>query len=140
MSSIIRPNRLLPALLCAFSLVPLVLHASPNVPAAPPLPTLGAPNAIVELDLNSDGQVDYRVVYDAKGNLAREELDFNYDGVMDTFYYYANGVLARQEIDTKSIGRIDLWIYLVDGLYVQRYERDTDGDGKPDVVRNFGGG
>jgi hypothetical protein len=47
--------------------------------------------------------------------------------------------MSRVEIDTKGTGKIDLWVYLTDdGNSVQRYERDTTGSGKPDVVRTFG--
>jgi hypothetical protein len=68
-----------------------------------------------------------------------EELDFNHDGKMDTFYYYKSGRLQRVEIDSKGNGKIDIWVYLMDdGESVQRYERDTTGSGKPDVVRAFG--
>jgi hypothetical protein len=92
-----------------------------------------------EIDRDGDGKVDYRVYYDEKGAAVREEMDFDYDGAMDTFYFYQAGVLQRQEIDSNKDGRVDLWVYLLDGSYVKRYERDTDGDGKPDVVRDFGG-
>ena len=108
-------------------------------PAPTPLLPQGAPNGSVELDRDGDGHVDYRVYYDAKGRVAREELDFNFDGKMDTFYYYKDGVLQREELDTRFNGKIDISVYLLDGTYVQRYERDLDGDGKPDVVRDFGG-
>ncbi|HTP57496.1 MAG TPA: hypothetical protein VMM82_01175 [Spirochaetia bacterium] len=115
--------------------------AAPGSMAAAPTPLLprGAPNGSVELDRNGDGVVDYRVYYDARGKVAREELDFNFDGKMDTFYYYKDGVLQREELDTRFNGQIDIWVYLLEGTYVQRYERDLDGDGKPDIVRDFGG-
>jgi hypothetical protein len=114
--------------------------ASPGaIPPAPGFQERGPANGMVELDRNGDGKVDYRVYYDGNGKVSREELDFDFDGTMDTFYYYAGGVLQRQEIDTNGDGKIDLWVYLLDGTYVQRYERDTDGDGKPDIVKTFGG-
>jgi len=137
----IRPTQVsLFILACALVLLAPAVGAQTRAPAAPPLATVGTPNAIAEFDLNADGEVDYRVVYDKKGKVLREELDFNYDGAMDTFYYYLDGVLIRQEIDSDNDGKVDIWVYILDGQYVQRYERDTDGDGKPDVVRTFGGG
>jgi hypothetical protein len=114
--------------------------ASPGAPSMPPgVKDRGPANGMVELDRNGDGKVDYRVYYDRSGRVSREELDFDFDGTMDTFYYYAGGVLQRQEIDTNGDGKIDLWVYVVDGQYIQRYERDTNGDGKPDLVKSFGG-
>lgn len=110
---------------------------SQGVPEAPPAPPSGPPNSVVEVDRNVDSVADYRVIYDRAGMLAEEDMDFNFDGKMDTFYYYKSGVLVREEIDTNFDGKVDLWIYIVDGKYVQRYEQDTDGDGKPDRVRNF---
>jgi len=112
---------------------------SSGAPAAPtPLLPRGAPNGTVELDRNGDELIDYRVYYDAKGKVAREELDFNFDGTMDTFYYYKDGVLQREELDTHFNGKIDLVVYILDGAYVQKYER-LDENGKVILVRDFGG-
>jgi hypothetical protein len=108
------------------------------VPRTPAVSPRGAPNSIIELDMSGGGAIDYRVYYDQRGKVAREEMDYNHRGRMDTFYYYKDGVLERVEIDSKGTGKIDIWVYLVDGTYVSRYERDTTGSGKPDLVRNFG--
>jgi hypothetical protein len=116
------------------------LTAQSPLPSPPPAPPQGSPNGAIELDRNGDGKTDYRVVYDSAGRVSEERLDSRGIGIMDTFYYYTAGVLQRVEIDSKDSGRVDIWVYLLDGTYVQRYERDTDGDGRPDVVRNFGGG
>jgi hypothetical protein len=132
-------------LLCLFAAVALSAldkaapGSSASLPAPAPLLPQGSPNGSVELDRNEDGNIDYRVYYDAKGKVAREELDFNFDGQMDTFYTYKDGVLQREELDTHFDGKIDISVYVQDGTYVRRYERDLDGDGKPDVVRDFGG-
>lgn len=120
-------------------LAPLAAIADSGIPLAPPIAPPGAPNSTVEVDRNGDGKVDYRVVYDANGKVLREELAYNDNGVMDTFYYYVDGVLSRVEIDSKDNGKIDIWVYLIDGKYIQRYERDTTGSGKPDIVKVFGG-
>ena len=108
------------------------------IPATPAVSPRGAPNSIVELDISGGGAVDYRVYYDQRGKVAREEMDYSHRGRMDTFYYYKEGVLERVEIDSKGTGKIDIWVYVKDGTYVSRYERDTTGSGKPDLVRNFG--
>jgi hypothetical protein len=123
------------ACLALFSL-PMV-SADSILPAAPQAPRQGAPNGVVE-DRGDNGAVYYRVFYDQRGKVEHEELDYRHSGRMDTFYYYKDGVLQRVEIDSKGTGKIDIWVYLVDGKYIQRYERDTTGSGKPDVVRNFG--
>ena len=108
------------------------------IPSVPQTAPRGAPNSVVEIDTSGKGVVDYRVYYDQRGKVAEEEMDYNHHGRMDTFYYYKDGVLQRVEIDSKGNGKIDIWVYLVDGTFVSRYERDTTGSGKPDLVRNFG--
>ena len=133
----IPPSVLIAAAILGCALLPAAF-ADSNVPAAPPAAPAGAPNSVVESDSTGSGVVDYRVYYDRAGKVEREEMDYNHRGRMDTFYYYANGVLQRVEIDSKGTGRIDIWVYLVNGTYVQRYERDTTGSGKPDIVRTFG--
>ncbi len=108
------------------------------IPSPPMSSPRGPANGVVELDSVGSGSIDYRVYYDGKGSVSREELASKHNGKFDTFYYYKDGVLQRVEIDTKGNGKIDLWVYLLEGKYVQRYERDTTGSGKPDVVRVFG--
>jgi hypothetical protein len=88
-------------------------------------------------DKNADGTTDYVVYFNEDGLKAREAVDYNKDGLMDDFYYYENEVLVREEVDTNYDQAIDLWVYLHRGVYIERYERDTDYDGKPDVVKNF---
>jgi hypothetical protein len=107
-------------------------------PLPPPAAPEGPPNGMLESDSTGSGTPDYRVYYDSRGRLAREEMDFSHHGRMDTFYYYKGGVLDRVEIDSKGNGKIDVWVYLLDGTYIQRYERDTTGSGRPDVVKVFG--
>ncbi len=115
-----------------------VAFADSIIPAAPQAKPRGAPNSIVESDSTGSGVIDYRVYYDQRGKVSQEEMDYNHRGRMDTFYYYKDGILQRVEIDSKGTGKIDIWVYLADGTYVQRYERDTTGSGKPDLVRTFG--
>jgi hypothetical protein len=98
----------------------------------------GARNSVLEHDSDGDGRADYALHYDAGGGLALEELDYNLDGTMDDFRYYRAGLPIREEIDSDFDGRVDIWVYIIDGSQIERYERDTDGDGKPDVVKSYG--
>ena len=93
----------------------------------------------VETDSKDDGFIDDVMYFSEKGQKVREEFDFNRDGTPDDFLHFENGVLIREEIDTHFNGRIDVWIHLSRGVYVERYERDLDGDGIPDVVKDFAG-
>ncbi len=88
-------------------------------------------------DRDEDGRIDYALRLTERLQKDREAVDFNYDGSMDDFYFYANEVLVRQEVDTNFDGRIDLWVFLYRGVYVERYERDTDFDGMPDVIKDY---
>jgi hypothetical protein len=96
-------------------------------------------NGILELDRNDDGRADYALYNDAAGSLEREELDFNLDGKMDDVRYYRAGAAVREEIDSDFDGRIDIWVHILKGEFIEGYERDTDGDGEPDIVKSFGG-
>ena len=139
---------LLAGLLAAPALFCLDRQASgaPGLPAIPPLAAgadsgqiAGVKNGMLEMDRNDDGRVDYALYNDAAGQLAREELDFNFDGKMDDVRYYRAGVAVREEIDSDFDGRTDIWVHILNGEYIERYERDTDGDGEPDIVKSFGG-
>lgn len=92
----------------------------------------------VRTDRNGDGTFDHAALLNDWGKMKEEAADFNYDGKMDDFLFYSDGVLMRQEVDSNYDGRIDLWVYVEDGIYVGGYERDTDHDGRPDVVKDYG--
>ena len=70
--------------------------------------TVNGNQTLIEQDRNFDGKVDYSLLIDENANRIEEELDYNFDGVMDDFYYYTNDVLVRREIDTNYDGNIDL--------------------------------
>ncbi|MCD6120518.1 MAG: hypothetical protein J7K04_01615 [Spirochaetales bacterium] len=91
----------------------------------------------LEADRNFDGKVDYIADFNEKGKMVSQKLDYNYDGVMDDFYYYKDGVLEKQEIDSNYDTKIDIWIYLYKGVYIKKYEKDTDHDGKPDIIKDY---
>ncbi len=110
--------------------------ADSTTPQPPPV-RAGQPGTRVDMDRNDDGTTDYTIFFDQKGKKEHEEFDFNYDGKMDDYLYYAEGIASREEIDSNFDGKIDVWVYLVNGIYVKKYERDLNGDGKPDVVKDF---
>jgi hypothetical protein len=93
--------------------------------------------AVEKSDLNFDGKVDCIVEFEKKGKKTHEELDNNYDGIMDTFFSYENGKLVLEEIDSNYDGAIDLRIYY-EGIYALKYEQDTDFNGTFDKVKMFG--
>ncbi len=89
-------------------------------------------------DTNEDGTIDYALMLTENNQKRYEAMDFNFDGLMDDFYYYERGVLVREEIDTNFDGAVDLWIHMHEGVYVGGYERDSDYDGEIDLVKEFG--
>lgn len=126
----------------AIAVILLLLAAgtveAPAEPASPPAGILKKGSAPrIEMDLNEDGVIDYVLVNDAKGLPEHEEYDYNLDGEMDDFLYYEKGVLVREEIDSDYDGKIDIWVHLAEGKYIVRWERDLDGDGKPDQLQDY---
>jgi len=99
---------------------------------------LGGDKFRVTKDRNFDGIVDYALNYTADGYKEFEEVDFNYDGKMDDFYYYRTGVLEMREVDTNYDGEIDLYVFLDKGVYIWKIERDTDFDGTIDYLKEYG--
>ncbi len=91
----------------------------------------------LELDSNSDGQVDYLIKTDENDEKMMEILDFNHDGKMDDFYMYENGVLRQRAIDSNFDTKVDIWVYVKEGVYISRYEEDSDFDGTMDIDKKF---
>lgn len=113
-----------------------------------------------EVDLNWDGNIDVRTWFDGTGNFEREEMDGDFDGLVDWVDYYQGGkrvlskvdtdydgqfdlykifeggVVRRKERDTNGDGNIDFWMYLDDSGQVVKTGRDIDGDGIMDVREN----
>jgi hypothetical protein len=91
----------------------------------------------IKADRDFNGTIDYIVSFNDNGEKKLEEIDFNYDGNMDDYYFYSNGVLKRREIDSNYDQKVDIWVYLTKGIYVTKFERDTDFDGEIDLIRDY---
>lgn len=93
---------------------------------------------IISTDTSYDGNIDSKLVMDKMKLTTYKESDFNLDGVMDNFYYYENGYIIRQEVDSNYDQMIDVWVYITnDGTAIYRYEKDIDYDGKVDKIKDF---
>ena len=56
-----------------------------------------------ELDRDADGLTDVIIHYDENERMARKEEDRNGDGVIDLISYYESGRLARRELLDPSV-------------------------------------
>ncbi len=92
-----------------------------------------------EADLNFDGTKDIFMFFGDSGQIARDEVDLDYDKKVDIISTYAKGQVIKQEIDTNSDGLIDRVRFLEQGLPV-RVEGDTDGDRKVDYWEYYEAG
>lgn len=61
----------------------------------------------VELDRNNDGMVDEQWNYDERGIISSGLGDDNFDGKWDRWYAYADGCLVHNEVDCDFNGIID---------------------------------
>jgi hypothetical protein len=94
-----------------------------------------------EIDLNSDGKIDIRIIY-KNNSKVREEFDLDFDGKVDVINLYDDqGFLHKQEyfISSKDPSKPDLFKYYeVIGekanrrVQLVRKERDSNLDGKID--------
>ena len=68
-------------------------------------------------------------------------MDSDYDGAMDWTDHYKRGVRVMSEYDTDYDGKPNVFKYYIEGddgrMYLDRKERDEDGDGKIDVWERF---
>jgi hypothetical protein len=84
-----------------------------------------------EMDLNWDGKVDVRTWFEPDGAIEKEEMDGDFDGLVDWVDHYQGGRRVTSDIDTNSDGQFDLFKTYEQGR-VRRKERDTNGDQKID--------
>ncbi len=84
-----------------------------------------------EVDLNWDGRVDVRTWFDVANQIEKEEMDGDFDGMVDWVDHYQGGKRVLSKIDTDYDGSFDLY-KIFEGGKVRRKERDTNGDGNID--------
>ncbi|WP_224246171.1 hypothetical protein [Hyalangium gracile] len=84
-----------------------------------------------EIDFNGDGRIDITQYFDEREEKAREVMDQDFDGKVDSILLFEKGVNVRTERDVDGNGRTDVWLYYEKGK-LARKERDTNGDGKVD--------
>jgi hypothetical protein len=106
-------------------------------------PRADAPRLLIrkEMDLNRDGRIDVVSFFDDSGTLEKEEMDSDYDGLFDWTDHYKEGLRVMSEWDSDFDGKPNVYKYYtrVDGkVYLDRKERDTDGDGQIDLWERFG--
>ena len=125
-------------LLPLFFLIPVLIFGTNETDTGDEEEQLPLNAVILESDSNDDGLIDYILIVDGQNLKFAEKLDFDYDGIMDDFYYYKKGIMIRREIDSNYDGEIDIWVYIKEGVYIEMYKRDLDFDGKIDLVKEFG--
>ena len=82
-------------------------------------------------DTDGDGRVDESKHYRGE-QIARVERDEDRDGRFEKIDVIENGKRVRREVEDKN-GPLTL-VYDASGSRVLRRERDTNGDGRPDIV------
>ena len=97
---------------------------------------------LFEKDRNFDGKVDWRDIFvwdeaKKKPRISKTEVDADYSGTFDTYITYrADMQIERLERDTNNDGRIDVVsIYDQPNKPPLRVEIDRDGDGRFETVK-----
>jgi hypothetical protein len=94
-----------------------------------------------ELDLNRDGKADVITWVDDRGSIEKEQMDGDFDGKFELTDTYQGGQRMATEYDTDGDGKANVFkYYLKDPSgkpYLDRKERDEDGDGRIDVWEKF---
>lgn len=84
-----------------------------------------------EVDVNSDGNINMRRLYNEVGDLMREEVDTDLDGRIDVINHIDNGNLVRKDLLDPETGEVVVSRFYFDGN-IQRVEQDTNDDTKVD--------
>ncbi len=92
------------------------------------------------MDLNLDGKYDVYRFYDESGAVAKEELDLDFDGKIETTDHYIGMNIVQKEIDSQFDEKSDLWKYFDEKGILIKLEEDQDGDGTIDYWEYYAGG
>ena len=88
-------------------------------------------------DFNFDQVLDMTEFYDESGNHTSDEIDLDYDGIVDLIVTYQNGLPIRKEYSIDFEGnRHGVQLFDSEGNRTMVY-RDTDRDGKADLVEYY---
>jgi hypothetical protein len=98
--------------------------------------TEDSPISIRALDLNQDGKQDLRTYYDNNGSITREEIDGDFDGIVDIIDYYTNNQRTESQIDTNSDSTFDVFRFY-DQDTLKREELDINYDNQIDLTYNY---
>lgn len=94
-----------------------------------------------KVDLNLDGKIDVVSHFDDLGALEREEMDSDFDGAFDWTDHYQGGIRVMSEMDSNYDGRPDIYFYYAKDEAgkprIDRKERDTDANGMIDYWERF---
>lgn len=88
------------------------------------------------VDLNFDGIVDTFWYFDEQQRVRRRESDFDRDGRIDEIALYRAGIVYEKHRETNLDGKLDVWDTYVGGRLTRRL-RDSNGDGKVDQWWSF---
>jgi antitoxin component YwqK of YwqJK toxin-antitoxin module len=99
----------------------------------------GGEKVRAEKDRNGDRKPDVFIYFEGD-QIARQEEDTDFDGVVDVRNRAGAKGERIQEADTNSDGKVDTWLTSdADGNVVKKKE-DQSGDGKPDLIVFFKNG
>ena len=88
-------------------------------------------------DFNFDQVLDMTEFYDEAGNHISDEIDLDYDGIVDLIVTYQNGLPIRKEYSIDFEGnRHGVQLFDSEGNRTMIY-RDTDRDGKADLLEYY---
>jgi len=94
-------------------------------------------------DLNFDGEYDVITEFDEVGAIKTEFTDSDFDGRLDRVDHYQDNLRMKSEIDTNYDGQPDLFFFYLrteeGATRIDRKERDTNFDGQIDFWEQFDG-